>query len=124
MAFRMIAESGIRAAESAAGVDEPRSGAPKRQLVAAPPLAPALPPATPEGLPFLTVVAIAVLAGHDPPTGAPLFVRLGLLAPRLFGLCMNLGRKRTEPRPAALLAEAAARDRGLIASLADSTWGV
>jgi hypothetical protein len=63
MDFRMIAESGIKGTNNAEGVDGPRPEVPTRQLLVAPPLAPELPPANPEGLPFLTVVAIAVLAG-------------------------------------------------------------
>ena len=58
----MIAESGTIAASRTDGVDGVEPVTPKRQLVAAPPLAPGLPPANREGLPFLTIVAILVLA--------------------------------------------------------------
>ncbi|WP_202299438.1 response regulator [Mesorhizobium sp. 131-2-1] len=118
----MIAESGIKAAERAAGVDGPAPAAPKRQLVAAPPLAPVLPPANPEGLAFLTVVAIAVLAGLAHLTGAPIFVTLGLLVTGLGGLGMHLRNKRSERRAAALLDETAARSRAEIETLADRMW--
>ncbi|WP_292541370.1 PAS domain-containing hybrid sensor histidine kinase/response regulator, partial [Mesorhizobium sp.] len=87
-----------------------------------PPLAPVLPPANPEGLPFLTVVAIAVLAGLAHLTGAPTFVTLGLLVTGLAGLGMHLRSKRNERRAAALLDETAARNRAEIETLADRMW--
>ncbi|MDX8437027.1 response regulator [Mesorhizobium abyssinicae] len=118
----MIAESGIKAAQSAEGVGGPGPDAPKRQLVAPPPLAPVLPPANPEGLPFLTVVAIAVLAGLAHLTGAPIFVTLGLLVTGLAGLGMHLRSKRNERRATALLDETAARNRAEIETLADRMW--
>ncbi|WP_292293023.1 PAS domain-containing hybrid sensor histidine kinase/response regulator, partial [Mesorhizobium sp.] len=81
-----------------------------------------LPPANPEGLPFLTVVAIAVLAGLAHLTGAPTFVTLGLLVTGLAGLGMHLRSKRNERRAAALLDETAARNRAEIETLADRMW--
>ncbi|TIL54010.1 MAG: hypothetical protein E5Y81_24585, partial [Mesorhizobium sp.] len=59
----MVTESGIRETESAENVDGIGPEAPSRQHIAAPPLAPELPAANREGLPFLMLVAIVVLAG-------------------------------------------------------------
>jgi hypothetical protein len=59
----MVTESGIRETENAESVDGIGPEPPRRQVVAVPPLAPELPGANREGLPFLTLVAVVVLAG-------------------------------------------------------------
>ena len=119
----MIADSGIRQESKAAGDDGQAPDAPKRQLlVAPPPLAPELTRQSREGLPFLTVVGIAVLAGLAHLTGAPIFITIGLLATGLGGLAMHLRSRRTEHRTAALLDETAARSRAEIETLADRMW--
>lgn len=118
----MIAESGIREADSAEGIDGLSPELPKRRILVAPPLAPELPPATREGLPFLTVVAIAVLAGLSHLTGAPIFITIGLLATGMGGLVMHLRARRAERRTVALLDEATARSRAEIETLADRMW--
>ena len=86
----MIAESGIREADSAEGIDGLGPELPKRRLHVVPPPTPEPPPASREGLPFLTVVAIVVLAGLSHLTGAPIFVTIGLLATGMAGLLMHL----------------------------------
>ncbi|WFP64897.1 PAS domain-containing sensor histidine kinase [Mesorhizobium sp. WSM4904] len=118
----MFADSDIRKGSKAAGDDVLDLGAPKRQLLAAPPLVPTLPADNREGLPFLTIVAIAVLAGLAHLTGAPAFITIGLLATGLGGLAMHLRNRRTERRAAALLDETAARSRAEIETLADRMW--
>lgn len=118
----MIAESGIREADSAEGIDGLGPELPKRRILVAPPLAPELPPANREGLPFLTVVAIAVLAGLSHLTGAPLYITICLLATGMAGLLMHLRASRTERRTVALLDEATARSRAEIETLADRMW--
>jgi PAS domain S-box-containing protein len=119
----MIADSGTRQESKAAGDDGLVPDAPKRQLlVAPPPLAPELTQQSREGLPFLTVVGIAVLAGLAHLTGAPIFITVGLLATGLGGLAMHLRSRRTEHRTAALLDETAARSRAEIETLADRMW--
>ncbi|TGQ33979.1 MULTISPECIES: PAS domain-containing hybrid sensor histidine kinase/response regulator [unclassified Mesorhizobium] len=117
----MVAESGIRETESAESVGGLDREALKRQLLAPPPLAPELPPANREGLPFLTV-AITVLAGLSHLTGAPIFITIGLLTTGMAGLSMHLRSKRAERRAAALLDETAARSRAEIETLADRMW--
>ncbi|MDG4881065.1 PAS domain-containing sensor histidine kinase [Mesorhizobium sp. WSM4884] len=118
----MFADSEIRKGSKAAGDDGLDLGAPKRQLLAAPPLVPTLPADNREGLPFLMIVAIAVLAGLAHLTGAPAFITIGLLATGLGGLAMHLRNRRTERRAAALLDETAARSRAEIETLADRMW--
>ncbi|UCI08998.1 PAS domain-containing sensor histidine kinase [Mesorhizobium sp. B1-1-8] len=118
----MIGDSGIRQDSSTEGVDGLGPGVPRRQLLVAPPLAPELPAANREGLPFLTIVAIAVLAGLSHLTGAPVIVTGGLLATGLAGLAMHLRSRRAERRTAALLDETAARSRAEIETLADRMW--
>ncbi|TIS59417.1 MAG: response regulator [Mesorhizobium sp.] len=117
----MVAESGIRETESAESVGGLDREALKRQLLAPPPLAPELPLANREGLPFLTV-AITVLAGLSHLTGAPIFITIGLLTTGMAGLSMHLRSKRAERRAAALLDETAARSRAEIETLADRMW--
>jgi PAS domain S-box-containing protein len=119
----MIAETGItqaKSAESADGATAPV--APIRRLVTAPPLAPELLPANREGLPFLTLVGIVVMAGLAHLTGAPVFITVGLLATGMAGLAMHLRTKRAERRSAALLDQTAARGRAEIETLADRMW--
>ncbi|GLS36034.1 hybrid sensor histidine kinase/response regulator [Mesorhizobium tianshanense] len=118
----MVTESGIRETENAESVDGIGPEPPRRQLVAAPPRAPELPAANREGLPFLTLVAVVVLAGLSHLTGAPIFITVGLLATGMAGLAMHLRAKRTERRTAALLDETAARSRAQIETLADRMW--
>lgn len=118
----MFADSDIRKGSKAAGDDGLDLGAPKRQLLAAPPLVPTLPADNREGLPFLMLVAIAVLAGLAHLTGAPALITIGLLATGLGGLAMHLRNRRTERRAAALLDETAARSRAEIETLADRMW--
>ncbi len=118
----MVADSGIRQDSKTAGVDGPGPEAPKRRLLVAPPLAPKLPVASHEGLPFLTIVAIVVLAGLSHLTGAPLIVTIGLAATSLAGLAMYLRDRRDQRRTAALLDETAARSRAEIETLADRMW--
>jgi PAS domain S-box-containing protein len=119
----MIADSGIRQESKAAGDDGMVPDAPRRQLlVAPPPLAPELAQPSREGLPFLTVVGIAVLAGLAHLTGAPIFIPVGLLVTGLGGLAMHLRNRRVERRTAALLDETAARSRAEIETLADRMW--
>ncbi|MER9232478.1 response regulator [Mesorhizobium sp. M0622] len=118
----MIAEPGIREAEPAERADGTAPEAPGRQLVAAPPLAPELPDANREGLPFLTLVAIVVLAGLSHLTGAPIFITIGLLATAMAGLAMHLRNRRAERRAVALLGATAARSRAEIETLADRMW--
>ncbi|MCV3207438.1 response regulator [Mesorhizobium sp. YC-39] len=118
----MIAEPGIKETESAESVNGIGPEAPRRQIVAAPPLAPELPRANREGLPFLTLVAIVVMAGLAHLTGAPIFVTVGLLATGIAGLAMHLRAKRTERRTVALLDETTARSRAEIETLADRMW--
>ncbi|ESY22690.1 response regulator [Mesorhizobium sp. LNJC394B00] len=118
----MIAESARKEKSRAESIDRPSPATPKRQHVAAPPLAPDLPRATPEGLPFLTVVASVVLAGLSHLTGAPIFITLGLLATGVAGVAMHLRSRRTVRRAAALLDETAARSRAEIETLADRMW--
>ncbi|CDX55288.1 Two-component sensor/response regulator hybrid [Mesorhizobium plurifarium] len=118
----MVADSGIRQDSKATSADRLIADAPKRQVLAAPPLAPELPAASHEGLPFLTIVAIAVMAGLAHLTGAPLIVTAGLVAAALAGLAMHLRSRRDERRTAALLDETAARSRAEIETLADRMW--
>ncbi|MDG4879052.1 ATP-binding protein [Mesorhizobium sp. WSM4935] len=118
----MVADSDIRQDSKAAGADRLIADAPKRQVLAAPPLAPELPAASREGLPFLTIVAIAVMAGLAHLTGAPLIVTVGLAAASVAGLAMHLRSRRDERRTAALLDETAARSRAEIETLADRMW--
>ncbi|RRI07689.1 PAS domain-containing sensor histidine kinase [Mesorhizobium tamadayense] len=118
----MFADSDIRQDSKAAGDDGAGPDAPKRQVLVAPPLAPELPTASREGLPFLTIVATVVLAGLSHLTGAPIFITIGLLATGLGGLAMHLRNQRTERRTAALLDETAARSRAEIETLADRMW--
>ncbi|MDX8477345.1 response regulator [Mesorhizobium sp. VK24D] len=118
----MFADSDIRQDSRAAGDDGPELGAPKRQVLAAPPLVPALEADSHEGLPFLLVVAITVMAGLAHLTGASTFITVGLLATSLGGLAMHLRNRRTERRTAALLDETAARSRAEIETLADRMW--
>ncbi|CDX16021.1 Two-component sensor/response regulator hybrid [Mesorhizobium plurifarium] len=118
----MVADSDIRQDSKATSADRLIADAPKRQVLAAPPLAPELPAASHEGLPFLTIVAIAVMAGLAHLTGAPLIVTAGLVAAALAGLAMHLRSRRDERRTAALLDETAARSRAEIETLADRMW--
>ncbi|QPC90865.1 PAS domain-containing hybrid sensor histidine kinase/response regulator [Mesorhizobium sp. INR15] len=118
----MIAESGIKEAGSAEDVDGVRPEAPRRRVVAAPPLAPELTPTNPEGLPFLTFVAVLVLAGLAHLTGAPIFISMALLATGMAVLALHLRGRRVERRTAALLDETAARSRAEIETLADRMW--
>ncbi|MEP6564966.1 MAG: response regulator [Mesorhizobium sp.] len=118
----MIAESGIRQRDSAEGIDGQSPELPQRRLLAASPLAAERPPANREGLPFLTVVAIAVLAGLSHLTGAPIYITIGLLATGIAGLAMHLRAKRIERRTVALLDETTARSRAEIETLADRMW--
>ncbi|BCM21716.1 PAS domain-containing sensor histidine kinase [Mesorhizobium sp. J8] len=118
----MVADSDIRQDSKAAGADRLIADAPTRQVLVAPPLAPELPAASREGLPFLTIVAIAVMAGLAHLTGAPLIVTAGLAAAALAGLAMHLRSRRDERRTAALLDETAARSRAEIETLADRMW--
>ncbi|RWD73221.1 MAG: PAS domain-containing sensor histidine kinase, partial [Mesorhizobium sp.] len=75
-----------------------------------------------EGLPFLTIVGIVVLAGLAHLTGAPIIVTIGLAAVAFAGLAMHLRNRRDERRTAALLDETAARSRAEIETLADRMW--
>ncbi|MDX8518297.1 ATP-binding protein [Mesorhizobium dulcispinae] len=118
----MFADSDFRQDKKAAGDDEPGADAPKRHVLVAPPLAPELPTASHEGLPFLTIVAIVVLAGLTHLTGAPTFITIGLLATSLGGLVMHMRNQRIERRTVALLDETAARSRAEIETLADRMW--
>ncbi|MDX8514345.1 PAS domain-containing sensor histidine kinase [Mesorhizobium captivum] len=118
----MFADSDIRQDSKAAGDDGLDAGAPKRQVLVAPPLVPALQADSREGLPFLTIVAITVLAGLAHLTGAPIFITVGLLATGLGSLAMHLRNRNTERRTAALLDETAARSRAEIETLADRMW--
>lgn len=118
----MIAEPGIKETRSAESLNGIGPEAPRRQVVAAPPLAPELPRASREGLPFLTLVAIVVMAGLAHLTGAPIFVTVGLLATGIAGIAMHLRAKRTERRTVALLDETTARSRAEIETLADRMW--
>lgn len=118
----MIADSDVRQDSQAAGADGPVPDAPKRRVLVAPPLAPELPAASHDGLPFLTIVAIAVMAGLAHLTGAPIIVTVGLAAVALAGLAMHLRSRRDEQRTAALLDETAARSRAEIETLADRMW--
>lgn len=119
----MIADSGSRQESKATGTDGPGTQAPKRRVLVAPPLAPELPAAAShEGLPFLTIVAIVVLAGLSHLTGAPVILTIGLVAASLAGLAMHLRSRRYERRTAALLDETAARSRAEIETLADRMW--
>ncbi|NUS22334.1 MAG: response regulator [Mesorhizobium sp.] len=118
----MVADSDTRQGSKAADADRLIIDAPRRQVLVAPPLAPELPAASHEGLPFLTIVAIAVLAGLAHLTGAPIIVTIGLAATALAGLAMHLRNRRDERRTAALLDETAARSRAEIETLADRMW--
>jgi len=118
----MVADSDIRQDSKVAGAGGLIPDAPKRQVLVAPPLAPESPAASHEGLPFLTVVAIAVLAGLAHLTGAPIIVTIGLAAAALAGLAMHLRSRRDVRRTAALLDETAARSRAEIETLADRMW--
>jgi PAS domain S-box-containing protein len=118
----MIADSDVKQDSQAAGADGPVPDAPKRRVLVAPPLAPELPAASHDGLPFLTIVAIAVMAGLAHLTGAPIIVTVGLAAVALAGLAMHLRSRRDEQRTAALLDETAARSRAEIETLADRMW--
>ena len=119
----MVADSDIRQGSRAAGADRLIPDSPKRQVLVAPPLAPELPAAASrEGLPFLTIVAIAVLAGLAHLTGAPIIVTIGLAAAAFAGLAMHLRNRRDVRRTAALLDESAARSRAEIETLADRMW--
>ena len=118
----MVADSHIRQDSKAAGADRLIPDAPKRQVLVAPPLAPDLPAASHEGLAFLTIVAIVVLAGLAHLTGAPIIVTIGLAAAAFAGLAMHLRSRRDERRTAALLDETAARSRAEIETLADRMW--
>ncbi|MBZ9817013.1 PAS domain-containing hybrid sensor histidine kinase/response regulator [Mesorhizobium sp. CA7] len=118
----MVADSDIRQDTKAAGADRLIPDAPKRQVLVAPPLAPDLPGASHDGLPFLTIVAIAIMAGLAHLTGAPLIITAGLAAIAFAGLAMHLRSRRDERRTAALLDETAARSRAEIETLADRMW--
>ncbi|TIW19974.1 MAG: PAS domain S-box protein, partial [Mesorhizobium sp.] len=118
----MFADSDFRRDSKAAGDDGPGPAAPKRQVLVAPPLVPALQAESHDCLPFLMVVAMGVLAGLAHLTGAPIFITIALLATGLGGLAMHLRNRRTERRTAALLDETAARSRAEIETLADRMW--
>jgi PAS domain S-box-containing protein len=118
----MIAESGIRETTRAESVDGTGPQSPRREIVAAPPLAPDLPAANREGLPFVTLVGIVVLAGLSRLTGAPIFITVGLLATAIAGLAMHLRNRRAERRTAAILDATTARSRAEIETLADRMW--
>ncbi|WP_224548137.1 PAS domain-containing hybrid sensor histidine kinase/response regulator [Mesorhizobium sp. CA16] len=119
----MVADSDIRQDSKAAGAHRLIPDAPKRQVLVAPPLAPDLPGASHDGLPFLTIVAaIAIMAGLAHLTGAPLIITAGLAAIAFAGLAMHLRSRRDERRTAALLDETAARSRAEIETLADRMW--
>ncbi|MEW6631030.1 MAG: ATP-binding protein, partial [Pseudomonadota bacterium] len=119
----MIADSDLRQdSNTADGGYGAGTDAPKRQVLVAPPLAHEMPRASREGLAFLTIVAIAVLAALSHLTGAPAFISIGLLATSLAGLAMHLRSRRAERHSAALLDETAARSRAEIETLADRMW--
>ncbi len=118
----MIVESRLAEEQRSENVDVQVARAPRRQ-VAPPPLVREMPPAgNREGLSFLTIVAIAVLAGMAHLTGAPIFITVGLLATGIAGLFMHLRSRRAERRAAALLDETTARNRAEIETLADRMW--
>ncbi|RUV88437.1 PAS domain S-box protein, partial [Mesorhizobium sp. M5C.F.Ca.IN.020.14.1.1] len=118
----MVTESAIGETESAESVDAIGPEAPRRQHIAAPPLAPELPAANREGLPFLTLVAIVMLAGLSHLTGAPIVITVGLLATGMAGLAVHLRARRTVRRTVAILGETAARSRAEVETLADRMW--
>ncbi|TPN79371.1 response regulator [Mesorhizobium sp. CU2] len=118
----MVADSDTRQDSKPAGADGLAPDAPRRRLLVTPPLAPELPRARHEGLPFLTLVAIAVLIGLAHLTGAPPIVTIGLAAMGLAGLAMYLRERRDKRRTAALLDATAARSRAEIETLADRMW--
>ncbi|WP_214476173.1 PAS domain-containing hybrid sensor histidine kinase/response regulator [Mesorhizobium sp. dw_380] len=118
----MIAESGSQQADTGDDVDAIAAPAPARRFIAAPPLVPEQQVARREGLPFLTFVAIVILAGLAHLTGAPVFISLALLATGLAGLAMHLHARRRVHRTVVLLDETTARSRAEIETLADRMW--
>ncbi|UDL88335.1 response regulator [Mesorhizobium sp. PAMC28654] len=118
----MTAESVIAETESAESVDGMTPETPRRQLAATPPLAPELAASNREGLAFVTLVAIAILACLAHLTGAPIFITGGLLAACMAGLAIHLRSKRAHRRTAALLDATTARSRAEIETLADRMW--
>ncbi|KQZ14596.1 two-component system sensor histidine kinase/response regulator [Mesorhizobium sp. Root554] len=93
-----------------------------RRRIDAPPLVPALPAGRGEGLPFLTFVALLVLAGLSFLYGAPLFVPVGLLAIAAAGLALHIRSQVAERRAALLLGDTTARSQAEIETLADRMW--
>ncbi|AZO45365.1 PAS domain-containing sensor histidine kinase [Mesorhizobium sp. M7D.F.Ca.US.005.01.1.1] len=116
----MIAESGSQQADTGDDVDAAPTST--RRFVAAPSLVPEPEFSRREGLPFLTFVAIVVVAGLAHLTGAPIFISIALLATGLAGLAVHLRARRSEHRTAALLDETTARSRAEIETLADRMW--
>ena len=97
--------------------------APRRRVLKAPPLAPEMPKAgRRDGLSFLMVVAVVVLAGLAHLTGAPAYITVGLLATGVVGLMLHARLIRVEKRAARLLGESDARSRAEIETLADRMW--
>jgi PAS domain S-box-containing protein len=119
---RMIVESRPEAAEQVESADETTSPAPKRLNIEPPPLAPELPRANLEGLSFLTLVAVIVLAGLSYLTGAPPFIGIGLLAPVVASLLLHLRTKRCERRAVSIVSQTEAASRAEIETLADRMW--
>ncbi len=118
----MIVDSGqsSKKAEVAPPGLEPE--APLRRIVAAPPLAPALPRRAPPVLAFCIVVATFVLAGLAPLTGAPPFIGLGLIGIGATGVTLLVRALRAQSKAALLLDETKARSRAEIEGLADRMW--
>ncbi|RWP09852.1 PAS domain-containing protein, partial [Mesorhizobium sp.] len=118
----MIAESGSQQADTGDDVDAVLPPASTRRFVAAPPLVPEPEFSRRESLPFLTFVAIVLVAGLAHLTGAPIFISVALLATGLAGLALHLRARRSEHRTSALLDETTARSRAEIETLADRMW--
>jgi PAS domain S-box-containing protein len=112
-----------RRASEAGRAAEGEMEAPARgRVVAAPPLAPELPPKGFRPLAYGTVAAVVMLAGAARLTGAPAFISLCLLAIAAVGIFLLLRGLRTEKQTASIIDESVARSRAEIETLADQMW--
>ncbi|WP_394888853.1 ATP-binding protein [Mesorhizobium sp. AaZ16] len=96
--------------------------APARSHIAAPPLAPELPPKRFRPFAYATLIAVVMLAGIARLTGAPVFISVCLLATAAAGLLVLLRSFRAERETASIIDERVARSRAEIETLADQMW--
>ena len=118
----MIAESDTTPGDGPSEPIDTAIAARKRLHVQPPPLVPQLRRRlSSEGLPFLTLCAILVLAGMAHLHGVPSFISLGLLATGACGIAVYARVKRAEHH-ASILGDTAARSRIEIETLSDRLW--